>query len=141
LPTKDGKVLPPSKGSGEVIGELLQGDATNGGWGYHNTAAHEFGHMLGIQHPGQYLKNKAPPNKSPDYDADSWSLMGEGNALRLHYFDYWVAELDRLYPNRGFRADYYDIGLFGDVIGRTFHRIGKGTMMYYPGERGFVEKD
>jgi RHS repeat-associated protein len=45
-------------------------------------SVHEFGHLLGREHPGQYLTPKAPPDEDPDYDADKPSLMGRGMDMR-----------------------------------------------------------
>lgn len=51
-------------------------------------AAHEFGHMIGLTHPGG-------DNNSPAaYEADANALMGCGSELRIEYFEKWKEILD-----------------------------------------------
>lgn len=50
-------------------------------------ALHEFGHMLGLSHPGQRLPNPPKPNSMEDYTADISSLMGMGMELRIDDFN------------------------------------------------------
>jgi len=45
--------------------------------------AHEFGHMIGLIHPG------GDDNSLPAYEADATALMGCGNQLRAEYFEKW----------------------------------------------------
>jgi hypothetical protein len=58
---------------------------------YQITAAHEFGHQLGLEHPGQDRPpgQRPRPNSDPDYEADAESLMGLGTQMRAHYFAKW----------------------------------------------------
>src|SRR5262249_40353624 len=44
--------------------------------------AHEFGHLLGLKHPG-------PPGTKMEYAADADALMGYGNAMRPAYYEKW----------------------------------------------------
>jgi len=60
-------------------------------------AAHEFGHLLGLNHPGQALTPPAVPNTPADYAADPNSLMGAGMDMRASYYDRWVQRLDAAY--------------------------------------------
>jgi RHS repeat-associated protein len=59
------------------------------------TAVHEFGHLLGLQHPGQSLTPPSRPNGGEDYNADAPSLMGLGMEMRIIYITKWVAKLDQ----------------------------------------------
>ena len=43
---------------------------------------HEIGHLLGLEHPGQYISPQAKARSAKDYDTDRQSLMGRGMALR-----------------------------------------------------------
>lgn len=61
-------------------------------------AVHEFGHLLGLDHPGQALVPPAAPNSPGDYSADPTSLMGSGMQMRSQYFNKWVNRLDSEYP-------------------------------------------
>lgn len=75
-------------------------------------AAHEFGHMLGIQHPGHNITGSdgmpISPNDGPEYTHQGLDeqgnpvgptdLMGQGNNMRPFYFQNWADELDRRYP-------------------------------------------
>lgn len=60
-------------------------------------AVHEFGHLLGLNHPGQDLAPPAQPNSPPDYAADNPALMGAGMEMRAAYFSKWEDELDDQY--------------------------------------------
>ena len=62
-------------------------------------AVHEFGHLLGLRHPGQALVPPAAPNSPADYAADATALMGTGMQMRTGYFQRWVDELDSEYPD------------------------------------------
>ncbi len=58
---------------------------TINGVNYQQTiAAHEFGHLLGLDHPG------GNTNDIASYLADATSVMGVGNELRPNYFDKWI---------------------------------------------------
>ena len=61
-------------------------------------AVHEFGHLLGLAHPGQSLDPPAEPNSPEDYAADPRALMGGGMEMRSEYFQKWASELDSKYP-------------------------------------------
>lgn len=57
-------------------------------------AAHEFGHSIGLLHPGELLK--PPITVSPEtYQIDSQSLMGCGTELRFQYFARWRDQLNK----------------------------------------------
>jgi hypothetical protein len=53
-------------------------------------AAHEFGHLLGLRHPGKPVSG----NELAPYTADWTSLMGGGNEMRSHYFERWRKDLE-----------------------------------------------
>lgn len=57
-------------------------------------AAHEFGHLIGLEHPGQDLTPVAEPGTLADYEADADGLMGCGMSLRKNYFEKWREILD-----------------------------------------------
>jgi hypothetical protein len=78
-----------------------------------SVAAHEFGHLLGLEHPGGFAANpedyihvfskdtstveagSAKGRNSPAaYEADPYALMGRGNELRYWMFDSWVEYLN-----------------------------------------------
>ncbi len=50
-------------------------------------AAHEFGHLIGLEHPGQDLTPVAEPGSLADYEADADGLMSCGMSLRKKYFE------------------------------------------------------
>jgi hypothetical protein len=62
-----------------------------------NQWAHEFGHLLGLEHPGHDLPQPPTPNTTPDYEADAPALMGLGNQLRPSYFKKWADLLGTTY--------------------------------------------
>jgi hypothetical protein len=62
-----------------------------------NVWAHEFGHLLGLDHPGHGVIDSSLYNKDPDYDADAPALMGRGNELRPQYFQKWADLLSTRY--------------------------------------------
>jgi hypothetical protein len=65
--------------------DLDEDDVTgNGGNGTQVTAAHEFGHLLGLPHPG------GRHNSPAAYDADASALMGRGMEMRPSYYQLWV---------------------------------------------------
>jgi hypothetical protein len=74
-----------------------------------HSAAHEFGHLLGLGHPGEYLTEqerkergvKGGINDPSYYNADRYSLMGGGIQLRTMYFWRWAAALDDQFPSKG----------------------------------------
>lgn len=55
---------------------------------------HEFGHLLGLQHPGQSLNPPAQPNSPADYAADAPALLGSGMQMRAAYYARWQAEIN-----------------------------------------------
>ncbi|MFL6257085.1 MAG: DUF4157 domain-containing protein [Pyrinomonadaceae bacterium] len=70
-------------------------------------AAHEFGHFLGLDHPGAGL-GLSKPNERPEYKYSGHDikgrevdgprdLMGRGMGLRSFYFDPWRNELKNKY--------------------------------------------
>jgi RHS repeat-associated protein len=64
-------------------------------------AVHEFGHLLGLKHPGQYLSPPAKPNSPEDYAADARALMGSGMTMRASYYQKWVDWLQKYYDGSG----------------------------------------
>ena len=55
-------------------------------------AVHEFGHLLGLPHPGV-------AGTPTEYTADAAALMGIGSAMRPPYYQKWVSYLDTRYPD------------------------------------------
>lgn len=76
-------------------------------------AAHEFGHGLGLNHPGKGI-NGNKPNSPPEYtyqgedingnevDGEK-DLMGIGSGLRPFYFDKWKQYLNQNYQNCNYK--------------------------------------
>jgi RHS repeat-associated protein len=81
-----------------------------------NTLAHEFGHLLGLRHPGAKIPNdyddplrtgtiKEEPGTNPNdnrpaaYDYDPYALMGLGNEMRGSYFVQWREHLNKIQPS------------------------------------------
>lgn len=74
------------------------------------TAAHEFGHMIGLQHPshglpgvepgshGEYMERNAESHQRR-WGKMSNSIMGGGMELRKEHFQQWVDALNKLFPN------------------------------------------
>jgi RHS repeat-associated protein len=74
------------------------------------TMAHEFGHFLGLEHPGEYVqwsnigimakereRLQLPVNQQ-DYIVDGLSLMGSGQGMRGFYFTRWLEYLNKNEP-------------------------------------------
>ena len=66
-------------------------------------AVHEFGHLLGLEYPGQSVTPPAPLNSPADYLADAPALMGGGMAMRPGYFQFWADYLDAFYGTIPFK--------------------------------------
>lgn len=76
-------------------------------------AAHEFGHGLGLNHPGKGIEGNKP-NEISEYlhsgedihgnkvDGQT-DLMGVGNGLRAFYFDKWKQYLNRTYQDCNYK--------------------------------------
>jgi hypothetical protein len=64
------------------------------------SSAHEFGHMIGLPHPGAHLTPQNP-NSDAAYNFDRAALMGRQDQLRAVYFEQWADELGRQYPACG----------------------------------------
>lgn len=61
-------------------------------------AVHEFGHFLGLDHPGVGTW-AALFNPSYEYLADPSALMGTGMGYRGEYFKKWADKLTEIYPS------------------------------------------
>lgn len=66
-------------------------------------AVHEFGHALGLNHPGNGIDGVDPyAHKGKDKDGNNVDggndLMGGGSTLRGFYFDKWRDKLNDTYP-------------------------------------------
>jgi len=57
------------------------------------SVAHEFGHMIGLPHPGAGLPGVAP-NTTPEYEADAPALMGLGHEMRVSYWNPILTKLN-----------------------------------------------
>ena len=65
---------------------------------------HEFGHLLGLDHPGQdrhWWQRKEEPGEKADYAADPKALMGGGMEYRAPYFEVWRVDLNDTLPDLG----------------------------------------
>jgi hypothetical protein len=84
---------------------------------YTRMSAHEFGHYLGLMHPGYKMTTKSDeyyyPGNVPDDALDyldrpvhgAKDLMGHGNGFREFYFDKWKDKLnDELQPHCNWKA-------------------------------------
>ena len=60
---------------------------------------HEYGHALGLHHPGQDLTPPAAPGSVPDYTADATALMGVGMQMRWFYYQKWADQLAAKYSD------------------------------------------
>jgi hypothetical protein len=67
-------------------------------WRNGQVAAHEFGHSIGLNHPGSWVWGDEYRHTGRDFwgrDVDGGrDLMGEGTDLRPFYFDHWVNEIN-----------------------------------------------
>ena len=57
-------------------------------------AVHEFGHLIGLDHPD-------PKDPYDQYRKDPNALMGTGMELRTYYFKRWAEYLDGQYRGSG----------------------------------------
>jgi hypothetical protein len=64
-------------------------------------AVHEFGHLLGLEHPGQTLNPPAALGTAADYLADAPALMGAGMEMRPVYYEQWRSFLEGMRPGCG----------------------------------------
>jgi hypothetical protein len=66
-------------------------------------AIHEFGHLLGLWHPGDYVDDQLwlEAGKRGAYTIDRFSAMGEGNDMRGWYFAAWATFLDETEQKSG----------------------------------------
>jgi RHS repeat-associated protein len=86
-------IFGPAVGTGKVVAWLDEADVDKRPDIDQVPAAHEFGHLLGLPHPG---KRGAPD----EYTADPRALMGKGSQLRPAYFAKWVAQLNKSFPDK-----------------------------------------
>jgi hypothetical protein len=69
------------------------------GYGAFYTTAHEFGHLLGLDHPGVHFYTLPwNRNDASAYDEDPRAVMGCGSEMRPQYFERWDEQLDIEYP-------------------------------------------
>lgn len=98
----------PAEETGENFGRLDEADVTSNG----NQVAvvHEFGHSLGLQHPGHNISGVSNEYEytGPDENGRTVDgpvdLMGEGMGLRPFYFQRWVNALNNQYDDCGYRT-------------------------------------
>jgi hypothetical protein len=64
-------------------------------------AVHEFGHLLGLDHPGQDVIPRQMRGSREDYAVDAPALMGDGMEMRPQYFKLWKEALDQRFPAFG----------------------------------------
>jgi hypothetical protein len=61
--------------------------------------AHEFGHVIGLDHPGKRVPGK--PFAREEYTADAPSVMGLGMEMRMHYYQLWLDDLKKTHSVDG----------------------------------------
>lgn len=70
--------------------------------GQHNQVAvvHEFGHMIGLQHPNRGAPIQDDEYNDPQTGQPSMDLMGAGMNMKADYFNKWVNAVEKKYPDK-----------------------------------------
>jgi len=98
----------PTEETGSRLGRLDEQDVNMRSDVSQIPAVHEFGHSLGLQHPGRNVPGASEYghvglDEHGRPVAGNVDLMGEGMGLRPFYFNRWIAELNRRYSGCNYR--------------------------------------
>ena len=98
---------PSSGGTGNVDAWIAENDFSPAANNQPNKGqiviAHEFGHLLGVPHPGtlnSWFGAPAPLNVTADYSADAKSLMGRGNEMHPRFYERWLVAVQNAIANK-----------------------------------------